>query len=245
TKFDSDGKSYPYNHPEQVTRRCSYFAQNLYGNLDKHARELQDIWLHRHVNVEMANLVRQSRGLADDEVEKLGILRKQKYARVWKIKFAGQSQEAREQYKNTPSQLAKNRGTYKRPRDVRVWLEPEALEHARKLDNRCSSSGVSLDDGASLVYDKTIDGDGNYEVTNVMLRWEPLNRAKTSHWAFKNHANWERFLAKDENNWLRVMDKNDAVSIMCQEPIRKLLINKFGTIGGASSYGGEGSDSGV
>ncbi|KAJ3024589.1 UNVERIFIED_CONTAM: E3 ubiquitin-protein ligase [Siphonaria sp. JEL0065] len=92
---------------------------------------------------------------------------------------------------------------------------------------------------------RSIDGDGNYEVTNVMLRWEALNRAKTSHWAFKSHANWERFLAKDENNWLGGMDKNDAVSIMCQEPIRKLPINKFETIGSASSDGGEGSDSAV
>ncbi|KAJ3020708.1 UNVERIFIED_CONTAM: hypothetical protein HDU68_010000 [Siphonaria sp. JEL0065] len=122
-----------------------------------------------------------------------------------------------------------NRGKRKIPRDVRVWKEEEATDCARKLDNRCSTTGVTLDDGASLVY----DNDGNYEVSNVMLRWEPLNRAKTSHWAFKNHGNWERFLAKDENDGLRGIDKNDAVSVLCQELIGKLLVNKLGTIAGS------------
>jgi hypothetical protein len=105
--------------------------------------------------MEMANLVRQSKGLADDEVKELGIFRKKKYATAWKTKFEGQSQERREKYLNTPARL-KNRKTYTVPRDVRVWREEEAIEYARKLDNRCSSTGVSMDDGASLVYDKYV-----------------------------------------------------------------------------------------
>jgi hypothetical protein len=129
---------------------------SLYGDLDQAARDAQDLFLHQHVNMEMANLVRKSKGLADDEVRELGIFRKRKYATAWKTKFENQSQKRREQYQNTPARLALNRGTHKAPRDVRVWKKEEAIESARKLDNRCSSTGVSMDDGASLVYDKYV-----------------------------------------------------------------------------------------
>ncbi|KAJ3248502.1 hypothetical protein HDU78_000150 [Chytriomyces hyalinus] len=154
TKFDAVGKAYSYNHQFQITRRCSYFAQNLYGNLNEEARAAQDLWLHQHVDMDKADLVRQSRELADEESLNVGIKREGKYSRIWKAKFDGQAQDERERFMNTPSQVRKNRGKYKVPRDVRVWTEEEALEHARKLDNCCSSLGVSLEDGASIVYDK-------------------------------------------------------------------------------------------
>ncbi|KAJ3405367.1 hypothetical protein HDV05_006626 [Chytridiales sp. JEL 0842] len=81
-------------------------------------------------------------GVSDDEARYQGIKRSRGQAEYWKGKFENQSQEKREQFKNTPSKMSKRSGKYKKVEDIRNYEIDEFLEFCRVMDNCCVVTGI-------------------------------------------------------------------------------------------------------
>ncbi|KAI8614568.1 hypothetical protein BC830DRAFT_1081864 [Chytriomyces sp. MP71] len=140
------------SHILRALKRRSFSALTLLrslasiSDLSEGASDVQDRWLHQHVDIDKADLVQQSRN--------------------WKAKFEGQAQEKREQLMKTPATLASNRDKRKVPRDVqifgrnsRLWSMPENLITVVQ-------AWWFLWRMAHLLSIIRIDGDGNYELSN-------------------------------------------------------------------------------
>lgn len=144
----------------------------------------------------------------DEEARSDGILRSEEYLQYWTTKFNSQSFEKRKAWTKTNWTNVTE--------DIRDWKKEQCCEFGRRLDNRCSVTGFSVDDVKESISMDRIWDDGRYTEQDIMLLWWPYNNSKGKVPFFKTKA---AFLNHKSQKGL---DDHKAAVLIIREALERL-----------------------
>ena len=219
TVFDHQGKSFPYDSPNQVTVRSCLFCQYWFWNSDAESRKSAIDILIGFYKPQQADIAVFSFVNGFPSTKPPDESAKEHWSFVWER----QSKEARDRRKNA-SQKATYRAlnVLKEPKpsnlpDIRDWSRKEMQKHMSFFGNSCVVTGITMEK-ITLVCDRICD-DGRYVESDTVPLCKRLNVAKVAlRSVFKSKASFYNYCQEKQ----LVGDPIQMLVEILREPLERL-----------------------